>query len=153
MSPTIWDASRVYCLIWGVKVVTSAKSKSTLAGSWFAACGIAFAGRHANAKRLLSAVAPVLLCLMTGCASFGGFTPPWKKADAKIESPRQEVVLASLGGLQPVVIDDATRQEFDNARKLFDEKKYAQAEPMFHKLVKLKTEPELVDDWPSRARE
>ncbi len=89
----------------------------------------------------MSTFAPLLVCVMTGCASMGGgFTPPWKKAEAKVEGPKDTITLTGGIGLQREPIDDASRQDFDAAKRLFDEKKYAQAEPLFHKLVKFPAE-------------
>lgn len=88
----------------------------------------------------MSTVVPLFLCVVSGCTSTGGFAPPWKKPQAKQEGPKDAFVMTG-GGMERIVVDDATRQEFDTARRLFDEKKYAQAEPMFHKLVKLNREP------------
>jgi outer membrane protein assembly factor BamD (BamD/ComL family) len=83
----------------------------------------------------MSVLAPAVLCLMTGCASTGGFTPPWKKAEAKVEVPRDGISL--MGGrtydLEP--IDPKLRQELDAAQRLMQDKKYADAESLYHKLT------------------
>jgi len=80
------------------------------------------------------------MCLMTGFATVG-FTPPWKKAEDKIEAPRDNITLTG-GGLERVPIDSKDRQELEAAKRLFEEKKFAQAEPLFHKLVKVHSERE-----------
>ncbi|MBI1829847.1 MAG: hypothetical protein HYR84_00185, partial [Planctomycetes bacterium] len=54
----------------------------------------------------MSAVAPILLCLITGCASTGAFTPPWKKSQAKLEGPKDTMVLNGFG-MERIVVDDA----------------------------------------------
>lgn len=88
----------------------------------------------------MSTLAPILMCLMTGCASLPGgewFTPPWKKPDtAKVEGPKDQITLTA-GGLKRDVADSAAQQELEGAKRLFEDKKYAQAEPIFHKLATL----------------
>ncbi|HZZ81744.1 MAG TPA: tetratricopeptide repeat protein [Gemmataceae bacterium] len=84
----------------------------------------------------MSTLAPMLMCLVTGCASLpgGGFTPPWKKTDTpKAEAPKDKITLTS-GGMKREVIDSSSLQELEGAKRLFDNKKYAEAEPIFHRL-------------------
>ncbi len=88
----------------------------------------------------MSAVTSMLLCLTTGCATAGGFTPPWKKADATVDGPKDSLTLTG-GGLYREPMDPAVAQELDAARRLFDEKKYAQAEPLFQKIVRANSDP------------
>ncbi|MBI3821636.1 MAG: tetratricopeptide repeat protein [Planctomycetes bacterium] len=88
----------------------------------------------------MSLCTPVLLCVMTGCTSMG-FTPPWKKTEAKAEGPKDSITLVGGRGFVAVPVDPEVQREFDAAKRLFDEKKYAQAEPLFNKLVKLQAEP------------
>jgi outer membrane protein assembly factor BamD (BamD/ComL family) len=91
----------------------------------------------------MSTLAPVLMCLVTGCASLPGgdwFTPPWKKPDAaKVETPKDQITLTA-GGMQREVADSAAQQELEGAKRLFEDKKYAQAEPIFHKLANMHAE-------------
>lgn len=89
----------------------------------------------------MSAVTPMLLCLMTGCVSAGGFTPPWKKTEsAKTDGPKESFTLGA-GGLYREPMDPAAAQELEGAKRLFDEKKYAEAETQFHKLVRAHSSP------------
>jgi outer membrane protein assembly factor BamD (BamD/ComL family) len=78
---------------------------------------------------------------MTGCTSLGGFTPFWKKTEAKADGPKDSVVLTGGRGLERDPIDAELQRDVDAAKRLFDEKKYAEAEPLFHKLVKFQAEP------------
>jgi outer membrane protein assembly factor BamD (BamD/ComL family) len=89
----------------------------------------------------MTVVAPIMLCVMTGCTSMGGFHPPWKKSEAKNEVPQDSIILTGARGLEREPVSDAVRQEFDAAKRLFDEKKYAEAEPLFRKLIKLERDP------------
>lgn len=87
------------------------------------------------------ALAPTLLWLATGCALPGGFTPPWKSPDPpKVEGPKDQVTLTS-GGMKHETIDSAFKQELEGAKRLFEDKKYAEAEPIFHKLAYMNPEP------------
>jgi TolA-binding protein len=85
-------------------------------------------------------IAPILLCAITGCTATGGFNPPWKKTEAKADGPKDGFTLTGARGMEREPVSDELRQEFDAAKRLFDEKKYAQAEPLFHKLVKFDRE-------------
>lgn len=87
----------------------------------------------------MSVVTPMLLVAMTGCASFGGFTPPWKK-EAKAEGPKDSAVLSGAGFYREPV-DPGAAQELEAAKRMFEDKKYAQAEPLFHKLVRSNSDP------------
>ena len=90
----------------------------------------------------MSAFAPILLCLMTGCSTLpGGGGGLFQKAPAKADGPKDSITLTGGRGLEPAVVDSELQREFDGAKRLFDEKKYAQAEPLFHKLVKIHAEP------------
>jgi outer membrane protein assembly factor BamD (BamD/ComL family) len=92
----------------------------------------------------MCAFAPVILCMMTGCASLpGGMGGLFqnKDKDAKADGPKDSIVLTGGRGLEPAVVDSELRKELDAAKRLFDEKKYAQAEPLFHKLVIFHAEP------------
>jgi outer membrane protein assembly factor BamD (BamD/ComL family) len=89
----------------------------------------------------MSAFAPVLLCMLTtGCASTSWFTPPWKKTEAKADGPKDTFVLTGGQGLERVPLDDPLRQDYDAAKRLFDEKKYKEAEPLFHKIAERSAE-------------
>src|SRR5688500_17418523 len=101
MSRISWRVGRACCLTWGVKVVTRVSTTSLV-----------------DPPRILSWVAPMLLCLTAGCASTSAFTPPWKKADAtKIDGPKDSVILTG-GGLVREPIDPKTRAELDAAQRL-----------------------------------
>jgi outer membrane protein assembly factor BamD (BamD/ComL family) len=79
-----------------------------------------------------------LTCCLTGCASFGSFTPPWKTADAKKDKdkgPKDSLVLTGGRGLEREPIDPGLQQELDTAKRLMQEKKYAEAEQLYHKLM------------------
>ncbi|MSQ93751.1 MAG: tetratricopeptide repeat protein [Gemmataceae bacterium] len=76
----------------------------------------------------------LMLCLTTGCTSTGGFTPPWKKADTKLEVPKDSIALAGHGyELEPV--DPKLREQLDAAKRLTLDKKYADAERIYHRLA------------------
>ena len=87
-------------------------------------------------------LAPLLLCFATGCLSNMGFTTPWDKHVAKAEGPKDSLTLTGAGGLERAPVDPGLRQEFEAAKRLFDEKKYAEAEPAFHRLVRANSEPQ-----------
>jgi outer membrane protein assembly factor BamD (BamD/ComL family) len=87
-----------------------------------------------------TAVLPMLLCFTTGCVT-GGFTPPWKKDQTKLEPPKDNIVLTGMG-LERMPIDPGIRQELDAGKRLFDQKKYAEAEVVFHKIVRSNTPAE-----------
>lgn len=87
----------------------------------------------------MAALAPILAWLMTGCAALpgGGFTPPWKNSDTpKVETPKDQITLTA-GGLKRESTDSPVQQELDGAKRLFDDKKFAVAEPIFHKLANM----------------
>jgi outer membrane protein assembly factor BamD (BamD/ComL family) len=90
----------------------------------------------------MSAFAPVLLGLMTGCTSLGGggFSLPWSNTADKAEGPKDSLVLTGGRGLERDPINAELQRDLDAAKRLFDEKKYAEAEPLFHKLVKFQAE-------------
>ncbi len=84
-------------------------------------------------------LAPLFLCLVTGCTSLGDgglFTPPWKKAPPKDIAPKDSLTLGSGGpsaGGGRELIDPTVRAELDSAQRLLQEKKFAEAEKIFHK--------------------
>ncbi len=91
----------------------------------------------------MSALASALMCLFTGCATLpgGGFTPPWKNNDPpKVDVPKDQVTLTA-GGMKRETVDSAEQQELEGAKRLFEDKKFAQAEPIFHKLANMHNEP------------
>src|SRR5438552_1295329 len=121
-----WGVGRVYCLIWGAKVVTSAVSTQ------------AVPTMHSQTSwrgRTMSAIAPWLMCVLTGCASLpaGGMTPPWKKDTAKAEAAKDNIVLTSHG-VEREAADSGLRAELETAKRLFLAEKYAEAEKRFHKV-------------------
>ncbi|MBI2809129.1 MAG: tetratricopeptide repeat protein [Planctomycetes bacterium] len=82
-----------------------------------------------------AAAVPLMFCLLTGCASTGGgFTPPWKKSAAKVEPPKDSIVLTGRTyEMEPV--DPKLRAELDAAQRLMHEKKYGEAERIYHMLA------------------
>jgi outer membrane protein assembly factor BamD (BamD/ComL family) len=91
----------------------------------------------------MSALTPVLMCLLSGCASLpgGGFTPPWKNTEtAKVDGPKDQITLTA-GGMKHEVVESAAQQELEGAKRLLEEKKFALAEPIFHKLANMQVEP------------
>ncbi len=99
----------------------------------------------------MSALVPILLCLTTGCAT-GGFTPPWKTEPAKVEGPKDDIVLTGAG-LERLPTDPTTQREFEAAKRLFDDKKYAQAEVLFHKIVHAHADPEWWEFGPLASKD
>ena len=83
------------------------------------------------------------MCLTTGCVSTGGgFALPWQKADApKIDGPKDSITLTGSRGIEREPMDPGARQQLEAAKRLFDDKKYAQAESAFHQLVRANSEP------------
>jgi outer membrane protein assembly factor BamD (BamD/ComL family) len=91
----------------------------------------------------MSALAPVLMFLATGCTTLpgGGFNPPWKNTEtAKVETPKDQITLTA-GGMKRETVDSATQQELEGAKKLFLDKKYGLAEPIFHKIANMHPDP------------
>jgi TolA-binding protein len=86
----------------------------------------------------MSAALPVLLCLLTGCAT-GGFTPPWRSAEVKKKDDPKDLPIVQVGLTTPgrPILDPALQKELDVAKALLDQKKYAEAEPLFHKLAEM----------------
>lgn len=82
----------------------------------------------------------LMLCLSTGCASTGGFTPPWKKADTKHEVPQDSIALAGRT-YETEPVDPKLREQLDAAKRLTLDKKYAEAERIYHKLAAPGAEP------------
>jgi outer membrane protein assembly factor BamD (BamD/ComL family) len=82
----------------------------------------------------MSTFASLLICVMTGCTSTGGFAPPWKKAEVKADAPKDNFTLTGGRGLERELVDPGLRQELDTAKRLAQEKKYAEAERLYHKL-------------------
>jgi hypothetical protein len=78
-------------------------------------------------------ITPCLLCLLTGCGTTSGFTMPWSKPEPKLEIPKDTVVITDRG-LEREPILPVTRQQMEAAKYLFDTKKYAEAEVVFHRL-------------------
>jgi outer membrane protein assembly factor BamD (BamD/ComL family) len=81
-------------------------------------------------------LAPLMLALLAGCAS-GGMTVPWRTAESKKDPPKSDGVVLTGTYQTQWVIDPEMKKELDVAKALFDEKKYAEAEPLFHKLYQL----------------
>ena len=83
----------------------------------------------------MSTAVPLMLCLVTGCATTGqGFIPPWKKDASKTEAPRESLSLTGKGLLREP-IDPKSREELDAAQQLLQDKKYAEAEKLFDKMA------------------
>jgi outer membrane protein assembly factor BamD (BamD/ComL family) len=82
----------------------------------------------------MSIFIPVLIVLTGGCTSTGGFVPPWKK-EAKADGPKDNVILTGGRGLEREPIPSGLQQELDTAKKLHLDKKYAEAEKLYHKLM------------------
>src|SRR5579883_923896 len=124
MSPTCGDAGRGCCLTWGVEVVTSGTSPQP----------VARVRRPAPWRdRLMLNSIFWLLCLSTGCSS-NGFSLPWKKSEPQVLPPQGTAFLTAREWEREVVPPEIA-QERDAAKALFDEKKYAEAEPLFHALA------------------
>ncbi len=89
------------------------------------------------------ALMPMLMWLTTGCASLpgGGFTPPWKSPDTPKVVPPNDPITQTGGSMKPNGGQSPAQQELDGAKRLFDAKKYAEAEPTFHKLANMIPEP------------
>lgn len=89
-------------------------------------------------------LAPILLSICAGCVGLpglGGSTPPPVQVPdpPRIETPKNQIVPA--GGIaKDIGVNPAHQQELDGAKRLFDEKKYAEAEPIFHRLANLHPE-------------
>jgi outer membrane protein assembly factor BamD (BamD/ComL family) len=85
--------------------------------------------------RSWSALVPLLLCFLTGCAT-GGFTPPWRSAEVKKKDDPKDAPIIQAGLTTPRlgVIDPEMQRQFDVAKDLFEQKKFTEAEPLFHKL-------------------
>src|ERR1043165_7125556 len=91
-------------------------------------------------QRFLMGLAPMVLCCTTGCVSSMGIATPWENLTKKDELPKDSHVLTGGRGLQRDPIDPAEKQELDNAIRVFEDKKYAEAEVQFHKLVRSHSE-------------
>ncbi len=85
-------------------------------------------------------LAPLFLSLIAGCSTFDNgsfFTPPWKKSASKAGGPKDSLMIGdyapSTGGGREAA-DPAVRAELDGAQRLFQEKKFAEAEKIFHQL-------------------
>jgi outer membrane protein assembly factor BamD (BamD/ComL family) len=89
----------------------------------------------------MSTTLPLAICLLAGCASTGGgFQPPWKKTTAKVERPKDSLTLIGRTyELEPV--DPKLRQELDGAERLKQEKKYGDAERIYHGLAQAAAGP------------
>ena len=83
----------------------------------------------------MGTLAPMLVCVMAGCTSTGGFTAPWNKTAAKADAPKDNLILTGGRGLEREPIDPGLRQELDTAKRLMLDKKYAEAEKIYHKLM------------------
>jgi outer membrane protein assembly factor BamD (BamD/ComL family) len=82
----------------------------------------------------MSALLPFVLCCAAGCTSFGGFTPPWKKADLKTEIPAESIGYDGNDVFRQAIPVEL-RRELDSAKYVFDAQKYAEAEVLYHKLA------------------
>ena len=83
----------------------------------------------------MGTLAPMLVCVMAGCTSTGGFTAPWNKTAAKADAPKDNLILTGGRGLEREPIDPGLRQELDTAKRLMLDKKYAEAAKLFDGLV------------------
>jgi outer membrane protein assembly factor BamD (BamD/ComL family) len=87
--------------------------------------------RRSRAWRLAAAL-PWLMTLLSGCASDTWKLPSFSKAD---ERPKDSLVLSGGRVEKAPPLDAAGQQDLDTARRLFQEKEYAKAEVLFHKLA------------------
>ncbi len=100
--------------------------------------------RRGRAWRFAAAL-PWLLTLLSGCAS-DSWKLPWKKADPEIEGPKDALVLRGGKLEKDRTLDAAGQQDLEAARRLFQEKDYAKAEKLFHKLQKDKKIPDRIQE-------
>jgi outer membrane protein assembly factor BamD (BamD/ComL family) len=91
------------------------------------------------------AVLPWVLMLLSGCAADSWKLPTlWKKTDPEIEGPKDSLVLKGGKLEKDRTLDAEGQKDLEAARRLFQEKDYAKAEPLFHKLQKNKKVPDAV---------
>jgi outer membrane protein assembly factor BamD (BamD/ComL family) len=86
----------------------------------------------------MSAFAPMLVCLVAGCAATGGGTSWFSKRPDPIAkaaaAPQRNQSLSGRGMvLEPM--DAKSRQNLDDAQRLFQEKKYADAQKLYHQIT------------------
>jgi outer membrane protein assembly factor BamD (BamD/ComL family) len=91
----------------------------------------------------LAAALPWVLMLLSGCAS-DSWKLPWRKTDPDIEVPKDSVILKGGRLEKDRTLDADGQKDLEAARRLFQEKDYAKAEPLFHKLGKDKKVPDTV---------
>lgn len=86
---------------------------------------------------------PALLLLFAGCAADSWkLTPPWKRTADEPAGPADGLVLRGGGLERDRTLDTASQRELEAAQRLFDNKDYAGAEAIFHKLASTKKTPE-----------
>jgi len=81
----------------------------------------------------MSTVAPLLLCMVAGCAS-GGIQMPWEKKLDKAAIPKDSISISGRGLIHEPM-DPKSRQELDAAQRLFQEKKFSEAEKYYHQIA------------------
>jgi tetratricopeptide (TPR) repeat protein len=91
-------------------------------------------------RRVPYAFLPMLLLCTTGCLSSMGIVTPWENAAKKTETPKDNLVLTGNRGLERAPIDPGAMQELEAAKQVLEQKKYAEAEVLFHKLVRAHSE-------------
>jgi len=84
----------------------------------------------------MSTFAPLLVCMVAGCATGGGggFTMPWQKQADKGAGPKDSISLSGRGLIHEPM-DAKSREKLDTAQRLFQEKKYAEAEGLYHRIA------------------
>src|SRR5262245_49244185 len=83
----------------------------------------------------------MLLCCTTGYLSSLGIATPWEKSTTKPAANKDSLVLHGGRGREQATMATTAKQELDAAIRVFEEKNYAEAEVLFHKLVRLHSEP------------
>lgn len=99
--------------------------------------------RGPGRARRLAAALPWLFTLLAGCAA-DTWKLPWRREAAEAEVPKDSLVLRGGKLEKDRTLDAAGQQDLEAARRLFQEKEYAKAEPLFHKLQKDKKVPDSV---------
>lgn len=88
---------------------------------------------------------PALLLLLAGCAADSWkITPPWKRGTDEPAGPADGLVLRGSGLERDRTLDTASQRELQAAQRLFDNKDYAGAEAIFHKLSSNKKTPDSI---------
>src|ERR671922_20834 len=103
--------------------------------------------RRAHARTTRTALGGMLIvCLAAGCAtaSAPGWWP-WKKSDpaeAAASAPKDSFIMRGLGLEREFTGDDrALADELEGAKRLYQNKDYAKAEPIFHRIANLRKGP------------